>query len=673
MQSQFSETTKYTLLENIHALESNQLTDSNTPNTARHLKSQHNELIDARNQQFHHPNYLEYLPNEIWTHIFLRLVEDDVLDILPSMQVCERWTSIIVSEPRLWTSICFRDDDEVEFLELAYSALCLSRDLPLDVTMAVRIHPSIQKMLLQKDASRIQYLRLGRPKYLPVPGNEFAQFIKLCGDLLKDLGPLPSLHSLTIGKNLTGDDNFWSPILVNLDAPQIRYMESVVLSQDVLATSRYNQLQHLVTSSPLETILPELVRLGDLRRLSLLPRPKLDESMLTSETSTNSYKDIAFLKSLKYHQEYSDIIWPLLKQVGSSLRVLELEITWEQLPKLFTVIQDTHYLYDLSLYIPVSSTEGKSEVSRLKAPALPQIQRFVLKMMIKVGSQNMTSLDFSRPAHVVWEALGNSLPHVRTLHLDSPVYTDDLTRLARTMENLTSLDVYLTDPSHRAEKVTCPTLKTLKVADLNVLRYLIMPNLTSITLSTFLTSAGHRRLMDEMENAPDESLDRSFVSTVQSIVMRSHDGLDILANGSEFTQLRTLEWDDARHGYHYQDGSFPSLTKIVFKDPIEGLNAFCESLLRYPRLCPLLETISFARYPEWDTLLYMLLRRNAHHRPNNISRITRIETMGYPGPCILVPLRDLLSGKIPLGMPSPEELSIVGIEDIYFDPTLYVI
>jgi hypothetical protein len=661
MQSQLSEATEFKLLENIHILESNQFTDSNTSTALRDLKSQYNQLIDARNQHLHYPNYLEYLPNEIWTHIFLRLVEDDGLDILPSMQVCERWTSIIVSEPRLWTSIYFRNDDDVEFLELAYSALCLSKDFPLNVTIEGSIDHNKQRTL-QREASRIQYLQLEPPRYFPVSGKE--KFMKFSANFLKDLGPLPSLHSLTFSWGLTGNAKLWSPILVNLDAPQIRYVQPAVFSQDVLSTSRYTQLRHLATSSALETLLPELVRFSDLRRLSLLARPKLDESISTSETSIESYKDVALLKSLRYSQESSDVIWPLLKHVSSSLRVLQLEITWEQLPKLFTVMQYTQYLYEVSLFIPLSSIESKSEGSRWKAPALPQIRIFALELTRNGMSWRIGDLlDFSREAHVVVEALENSLPHVRTLHLGPRIYTNDLVRFTRTMENLISLNIEWIDPSHQSEKATCPTLKTVTTGDPMVLCHLIMPNLTSITI-------GSTRRIDEMENDP---LDRSFVSTVQSIAMKSEYGPIILANGSEFTQLHTLQWYDNYHGYHYQDDSFPSLTKIIFNGGLETANAFCESLLRYPGLCPLLETIHFADCPEWDILLYMLLRRNTHHRPNNLSRITRIRTLGYPAPCILVPLIDLLLGKIPLDMPSPEELSAVGIEDIYFDPTVYVV
>jgi hypothetical protein len=398
--------------------------------------------------------------------------------------------------------------------------------------------------------------------------------------------------------------------------------------------------------------------------LSLFPRPKLDDSTSPSEPSIEPYKSMALLKSLEYLQEYSDLVWPLLRHVSSSLRVLELEITWEQLLKLFTIIQDIGSLYDLSLYIPLSSTRGELEGNRWKAPALPQVQIFALEITEQVvGPQTLEASDFADAGRLVVEALDSSLPHVHELHLKSNIYTNDLVRLVRTMEALVSLDLTGKTRSHRAEKAICSTLKTLRTGNPNVLRYLHMPNLTSTTLV-------HPFVEGEEENEP---IDRSFASTVQSIAMASKNASAILANGGEFTQLCTLEWYDNHYGYHYQEGSFPSLTKIIFRGDPEATNAFCESLLRYPRLCPRLETICFTKYPEWDMLLYMLLRRNVHHGPNNLSRIMRIETIVYPAPCILVPLRDLLLGRIPLEMPSPEELSFVGIEDICFDPTVYVI
>jgi hypothetical protein len=262
----------------------------------------------------------------------------------------------------------------------------------------------------------------------------------------------------------------------------------------------------------------------------------------------------------------------------------------------------------------------------------------------------------------VLEALDNSLPHVHTLHLKSNIYTNDLVRLVRTMENLTSLDLHSLVRSNRTEKMSCPTLRTLRTLDENVLRYLSMPNLTNIT---FLRP----EIPDEETNEP---FDRSFASSVQSMALHSQEALAILANGGEFTQLHTLEWYSCNHTYHYRDDSFPSLTKIIFSDLFvpQSTNAFYETLLRYPRFCPRLETIQSTEYPEWDILLYMLLRRNVYYGQNNISRITRIETQGFPAPCILVPLRDLLLGKIPLRMPSPEELSCKEIEDLYFDPTM---
>lgn len=55
-----------------------------------------------------------------------------------------------------------------------------------------------------------------------------------------------------------------------------------------------------------------------------------------------------------------------------------------------------------------------------------------------------------------------------------------------------------------------------------------------------------------------------------------------------------------------------------------------------------------------------------------ISRIKRIETPGFPAPCILVPLNALLLGKLPLEMPSPEDISFVEVQYIYFNRAMYV-
>jgi hypothetical protein len=575
------------------------------------------------------------------------------------MQVCERWTSMIVSEPRLWTSIHIQSN--VESMELAYSAIHLSRDHPLHVTAEVPMDPNIQRTFIQREASRIQSIRLEIPINSSV-GTE--EFIKISANVLKDLGPLPSLHSLSINRYPEGDD-IWSPILLNLDAPQIRYVESAVFSQDVLKTSRYSRLRDLETSSSLEVILPKLVKLTDLRRLTLFPPSKVDEPTPPSEVSVDPCKDIAPLKSLGHLQEYSELIWPLLKHVSSSLCVLELEIGQEQLPKLFSALQNVQYLYDLSLRIPILPTSGGLQGNRWKAPILHRIRKLTLEITIDELIEGLTvEASFAEAAHLVLEALDNSFPRVRSLHLKSYIYGNDLVRLIETMEDLKTLDSMQVVRTDQTMRVTCPTLKTLRAEDQSVLYYLSIPNLTSMKFMSFKT-------LDEVVIEP---IDCSFATTVQSIYMRGQQASTILSNGGEFTQISTLEWHNCLHGYNYRDDSFPSLTKILFSpfDAPQPVTAFCESLLRYPRSCPRLETIGFWRYPEWDMLLYMLLRRNVQLVQTSISRISRIQMQGFPAPVIMVPLSMLLLGKIPVEMPSPEELSFMEIQDVYFDQTMYV-
>jgi hypothetical protein len=665
MQSRHPETTgneHIKLLEKILTLESNELTDANTSRVLHDLKLRYNEWIEADNQHTQDRNYLEYFPTEIWVQVFLRVVEDDWANILSLMQVCQHWASMIISEPRLWTSIYIRSD--VESLELAYSGLHLSKDLPLYVKLEFPIDFNTQRTFLQNHTRRIRHLQFESPLG-DFSDWDYEQLAEFSASVLKDMGPLPSLHSLDVVMYFNEDENRWSRILVNLDAPQVKCVNSAVIPQDLLETSRYTQMHYLRTSSALETVLPELVKFSDLKQLSLLARPEPAGSISRSESSIDVYKNIVLLESLQYFQAHSDFIWPLLRQISSSLRVLELETAWKNLPKLFTIIRDANYLHDLSLYILALSTLGELHTDQWKAPALPQVQILSLEMTDHSVEELLPDTsDFLDAAHPVIEALDNSLLHVRTLHLMSDIYTNDLVRLVRTMESLTSLEVSCTiwNDGAGSDKVICPTLKTLRTRYQDVMYYLIMPNLTSI----MVTEGGPSHMVE------NETLDRSFASTVQSISLQSRGSLPILASGRNFTQLRTLEWYSCHYAYHYQDGSFPYLTKITFRDERLGMNAFCESLLRYPRLCPSLETICSEEYPEWDILLYMLLRRNIHHGQNNSSRITRIEIAGFPAPCILVPLRDLLLGKIPLKMPSPEELSFVGIEDIYFDPRMYV-
>jgi hypothetical protein len=148
-----------------------------------------------------------------------------------------------------------------------------------------------------------------------------------------------------------------------------------------------------------------------------------------------------------------DAIWPVLKHVGSSLRVLELEITWEQSLKLLTTIQDAHHLHDLSLCIPATSTTSGLESNGWTAPTLTQIRRFALEINdYFVVGKILEFSSFAEPAHIVLEALENSLPHVHTLHLKSDIYTNDLVRLVETMEDLTSLDLMSVVPNDRSRK-----------------------------------------------------------------------------------------------------------------------------------------------------------------------------------------------------------------------------
>ncbi|PVF98548.1 hypothetical protein CPB86DRAFT_704957 [Serendipita vermifera] len=252
---------------------------------------------------------------------------------------------------------------------------------------------------------------------------------------------------------------------------------------------------------------------------------------------------------------------------------------------------------------------------------------------------------------------------IQTLRLRSDIFASDLVQFLKSMEHLNTLTLDGLVQNDQLGVITCPSVKVLVAEDQEILRYVSMPNLTSLTFRD-------RSEMDYItKEAPVNTLERSFAGHVQSLSLVTTLAETVIVDDSEFTQLSTLRWLNRYEGYCYPHCSFPELIKISFDDGLAELGAsyFCQLLLRYPRMCPRLQTISIQGYPEWDMLLYMLLRRNVYRIQDGISRITSIGLPGYPAPCILVPLSTLLSGKIPLEMPSLEELSFV---ETFFDPAV---
>ncbi|PVF98547.1 hypothetical protein CPB86DRAFT_825598 [Serendipita vermifera] len=193
-----------------------------------------------------------------------------------------------------------------------------------------------------------------------------------------------------------------------------------------------------------------------------------------------------------------------------------------------------------------------------------------------------------------------------------------------------------------------------------------MPNLISYT--AWINDNEADFLIKELPN-----IDRRFTANVRTLCLDAGLAEMIGVGENEFTQLHRLTWlihrKSACAEYRFLHRSFPSLTKISFEESFgyKGAAVFSELLLRYPRICPRLRTICIYGYPDWNRFLYMLLRRNVEISRKDISAIISVEVLGYPAPCILVPLSALLLGKIPLDMPSLEELSY---DNIYYNAAI---
>ncbi|PVF98545.1 hypothetical protein CPB86DRAFT_814582 [Serendipita vermifera] len=245
-----NENERINLLQQISTLESKGLGDSVSTRALRDLKSRYNALVEASIQRVQHPDLFQYLPTEIWMQILLDVIDDDCLNLLPLLQVCQRWIPVLVSEPRLWTSIYVRGD--LDALELAHSALFLSKDQPLCMTVDIPIVSVVQERFLQREANRIQHLKIkAMSGYFQTWG--FAnQQVNIIEDLLKGLGPLSSLESLTIGID-TITSTTLSPALRFLNAPNVKYLTPVLSFEDISAFSTFTRLRSLQAFLSLET------------------------------------------------------------------------------------------------------------------------------------------------------------------------------------------------------------------------------------------------------------------------------------------------------------------------------------------------------------------------------------------------------------------------------------
>ncbi|PVF98544.1 hypothetical protein CPB86DRAFT_873227 [Serendipita vermifera] len=670
--SDSNEEERISLLQQISALKSKgeELLPTKT-SLIRDLKSRHNALVQANSRTFRLPDPSQDLPPEIWTHILLMIVEDDCVNILPLTQVCQHWASIILSEARIWTFIHIKGD--IEALELAHSALFLSKGLPLCMTVDIPIVSVVLERFLQREANRIRHLKI-KPMsgYFQtwIFGNSNVHIVE---DLLKGLGSLPSLESLTINiKKISLA--ILSSALRFLIAPNIKYLIPALFPGDLSALSRFTQLRSLATFLTLETVIPELVGLTDLKKLVFWDFGEYDEGS-PSLSYVRSCENIAPVEYLSSYQEPSDYIWPLLSQISSRVRKLDLKIRWKQALDFFIIVHGAPCLHELDLFIIIHSKD-EVNATHWKAPTLPQIQKFGMDMYVSSSAKDASNT-VTEITTTILGALNDSLVGIRKLHIKAPIFGSDLVRFIQGMKHLNTLRLDKSVEHDQARTISCPSLNLLEAHDARVLRYLSMPNLISYILWKYqgpdiiwpeLPSIDHNFLAKELPN-----IDRKFTANVQSLYLDGRLAAVVGVDESEFTQLRTLTWlmtgglEDA--GYRVLYRSFPSLTTISFEESNgqQGGNHFCELLLRYPRTCPRLETIRICGYPNWDILLYMLFRRNVEHGRKDISAIKSIELPGYPAPCILMPLSTLLLGKIPLKMPSLGEFWYA---DIFCDPAI---
>ncbi|CAG8487487.1 4988_t:CDS:2 [Acaulospora colombiana] len=431
--SNFNGDERTKLLQEISALESNGSEGPLPIGALRDLKLQHNALVGTNSRAIRYMDSSQYLPPELWTHILLKVIDDDCLDILPFIQVCQRWASIILSSSRLWTFIYIRGD--LDALEGAHSALFLSKGLPLCMTIDVPIASVVQERFLQREASRIQHLKIKvLREYFPLQSGSSDDLLGYClGNLFKDLGLLPSLESLTIDESDIRDSTLFLA-LRHLNAPHIKYIAPAQLSDDALAHPRYAGLQSLETSSPLGSVISKLIRLADLKDLVLLGSIRERQEM-PPESYTKLCQRVAPLEYLRSYQRSWSYISPLLSSVSSSIRMLELSIVVGQAFDFFSIIHGAPCLQKLRLAITADSTLDDVRTIHWKARPLPYIR----DLLMNVRSRVPAALYIAEITRALLNALHYSLFKVQIFHLISDIFGIDLVRFIDNLEDLNIL------------------------------------------------------------------------------------------------------------------------------------------------------------------------------------------------------------------------------------------
>lgn len=422
----------------------------------------------------------------------------------------------------------------------------------------------------------------------------------------------------------------------------------------------------------MKDLFPSLSELKQLRRLILTQAGEgEDDSPLVPRVDAQNLPE---LQALEFYQNSPQSILPFLDVHNSNLNELQVKLTWPELEKIAPSLANLPQLQHLHFILKPPKRQLKGFV--LLLPPLHHVLKFQLEQQAPVKALDTSELSpslrsaldplvtpisvadpFITHQHMasLLDACRLNLTGVRSflLVLHDEVPTKNLIALLEAMTSLRKLEFKGQLTKEEGLSIVAPSLEEIVLSNESLLIYLQVPNVLEVYIAAALIDG----------SSQVQALDTPLLRT-----LAIHSSLTSAIKTKEYPMLTSLTWIDPGGGCASITQSFEFLTRVLFdySSPRKECNDFCELILRYPRLCRSLHTLEMRAYPEWDILLHMLLRRNLLG-DQTTAMVTTVKIPGFPAPSLLVPLTELLGGKLPKWMPPIEELCLGVVDGPYFD------
>lgn len=571
---------------------------------------------------------LELLPSELWLQAMREFILADGDAIFTLLLVSRKWHDVVVATPWLWVNIVLKDSDEAPCKIFIHQKL--SNNLPLTATIVFPMPPRLYEYLdrfLAEESQRIRHLQF--VDYWTGPPLD-----SVVNRAKEDLGTVVSTlfrhRSWPILERLEVEFARISkitPVYPSTGMPQfpsLQYLNGWSVDEMGLQQFNLENISDIQMHIPFVALLRLFPLLKNLKILRLLtPSDGSDANSSFGIPQLNW----AHVTSLLYVQVGVQNILPVLKLYGQTLVNLSIKLSWGDIGDLISSLWTTSQLQFLTVWII-----GNGELNIGLVP--------ILKELKEVEFQQLDpSIASPRRTRLLLGQIPAMIPNTQTLTLGllDVIDASYMMGAVSKLSHIRTLSLYLniseeTKVERQTERVPLPSLQNLMINnDGRFLERIEGPNLLALTyygvhLSLKNPSASQRLRFLSLPGSIANALEGIRLPALQSLVWQTC-GIGCAAATVQLSALRKVKFE-----------SYPS--------NIDEIDQFFETIARYPSSsCPHLEEISLPIVSNWFMLLYMLYRRNCVAK---ISQISTIYLTLYPGPLLLIPLTQLLAGKIPV-------------------------